>query len=196
MEYNESCSVGDQYITVLGQKNLYTCKEWKYNNKNSNFNYVLSLDKIEDDEIVVSNGKHVIKNIQLYLMDYSNIDTLSKDLTPFVFDKKKTKGDVIEGDIQVSDYGYLVFSIPYDTGYKFTVDGKNLDYEKVNNNYIGMKIKPGTHHVKIVYTAPFSKAGRVVSLLAIIFIAIYLNKKHVYKARDFINKMELELFTW
>ena len=196
MEYNESCSVGDQYITVLGQKNLYTCKEWKYNNKNSNFNYVLSLDKIEDDEIVVSNGKHIIKNIQLYLMDYSNIETLSKDLTPFVFDKKKTKGDVIEGDIQVNDYGYLVFSIPYDTGYKFTVDGKNLDYEKVNNNYIGMKIKPGTHHVKIVYTAPFSKAGRVVSLLAIIFIAIYLNKKHVYKARDFINKMELELFTW
>lgn len=179
MEYNENCSVGDQYIEIMGQKNIYTCKEWKYNNKNSNFNYVISLDQVKEKKIVISKGKHVISNVKLYIMDYSDIKNSKDDKQPFVFDKEKTKGDKIVGTIDAKEYGYFVFSIPYDNGFTITMDGKEVEYNKVDLNYIGFKITPGKHEIILTYKAPFSKTGKIISLLSLLVFCYYLFKKKI-----------------
>lgn len=181
MDYNESCSIGDQYIEIFDQKNVYSCKEWKYNNQNSNFNYVLSLDKVENKTITFSKGKHVIKNLKIYLLDYDDVKNIKNDFDEFIFDKEKTKGDTIVGTINVKEHGYFMLTIPYDKGFHVVMDGKEIAYEKVDQNYIGFKIKPGKHDIKITYLAPFSKIGKVISLLALFGFIIYLNWDQLYK---------------
>lgn len=190
MDYNEKCSVGDQTISIFGQKNVYTCKEWKYNNQNSNFSYVISLDQVKDKTIVFSKGKHVIRDIKLYLLDYEDVKKQKQDLNEFYFDKEKTKGDKIVGTIDVEDYGYFVFTIPYDEGFKITMDGKEVAYQKVNQNFIGFKIKPGKHEITLTYEAPFSKLGKGISLLALIGFLLYLFNE---KINEYFTKIQDKL---
>ena len=50
---------------------------------------------------------------------------------------------------------------------------KEVEYEKVNNAFIGFEIKKGTHHVEIEYAAPNALLGKIVSLISFgIFIII------------------------
>lgn len=189
MNYDEKCSVGDQAITIFGQKNVYTCKEWKYNNKNSNFSYVISLDKVKENTIVFSKGKHIISDIKFYLLDYEDVKRQKQDLNEFQFNKEKTKGDKIIGTIDVEDYGYFVFTIPYDEGFKITMDGKKVEYRKVNQDFIGFKIKPGKHEITLIYDAPFSNLGKMISLLTLLFFVLYLNKDRLKELEKKIEEM-------
>lgn len=191
MDYDENCSVGDQRITIFGQENVYTCKEWKYNNQNNNFSYVISLDQVKDKTIVFSKGKHVISNIKLYLLDYEDVRRQKQDLNEFQFNKEKTKGDKIVGTIDVEDYGYFVFTIPYDEGFKITMDGKEVEYQKVNQDFIGFKIKPGKHEITLTYDAPYSNLGKMISLLALLFFILYLNKDRLQQLEKKIDEIHL-----
>lgn len=187
MDYNEDCGVGDQYIKILGQKNVYTCKQWKYNNENSNFNYVISLDKATDKTIVFSKGRHIISNVKMYLLDYNDVKDIKEDVDEFVFDKEKTKGDTIVGTVDTKEYGYFMLSIPYDEGFKIVMDNKEVQYEKVDQNYIGFRIKPGKHSIKITYKAPYSKAGKTISLFSLLAFCYYLFKE---KIESYVEKMK------
>lgn len=177
MEYNENCRIGDQYIEIMGQKNVYTCKEWKYNNKNNNFNYVISLDQVKNKKIIISKGKHIISNLKLYTIDYNDIKDSKEDKQAFVFDKKKTKGDKIVGTVDAKEYGYFMLSIPYDEGFTIVMDKKEVEYKRADLNYIGFKITPGKHEITITYKAPFSKIGKIISCISLILFVIYCTKK-------------------
>ena len=48
MNYQERCGVGDTNITINGVKNKITCRTWKYQNKNSHFEYVISEKNISE----------------------------------------------------------------------------------------------------------------------------------------------------
>lgn len=191
MNYSETCSVGDTYITINDISNKLTCRSWKYHNQNYTFEYVLSSnDEINNLNIKMSKGKFDISNIKVYELDYSYINNIKNNHSEFIIDKDKTKGDIIEGTINVLDKNsYFNISIPYDEGFTIYVDGKLQDYELVNTSFIGFPIEKGVHNIKIVYTSPWLKEGQIVSLVGIIlFVVINLiDKKGVKKYENNIN---------
>ena len=83
---------------------------------------------------------------------------------------------IIDGgvfNIDVKKDGYLVLSIPYDNGFIFKIDNKKVEYEKINDAFIGVKISKGQHEIEVEYKAPFKSAGLFLSLIGIIcFITI------------------------
>ena len=109
------------------------------------------------------------------------VDNLNDKVDEFVFDKDKTKGDYIVGDINVTNDGYFTLSIPYDKGFKIKVDGQSVDYEKVNTSFIGFPISKGNHHIEIEYEAPLKKVGMLLSIIGFgcYFIIIYKQKKKI-----------------
>lgn len=177
-----SCKFGDKSITINGIKNKTTCKAWKYYNNNETFHYVISSNE-EIKELVVefSLGLHQIENIETFIMDYNSIKDIRKSVDELIVDKDKTKGDIIEGDINVSQDKYFNISIPYDKGFSIYVDEKKVSYEKTDLSFIGFKIKKGTHHIKIVFEAPLLKAGMIISIVGLIsFINIcFMDKKKI-----------------
>lgn len=177
---SNSCNIGDTEITINNVGNKLTCASWKYHNQNYTFDYVLALDEIDSLEITLSKGNYKLTNIEFYTLDYNTIEDLNENVDPFLFDSKKTMGDRIVGDIAVQEDGYFVLSVPYDTGFQITVDGKKQDYEKANISFIGFPISQGNHHIEIEYQAPGKKGGAILSLLGMILaiaIIIYENKK-------------------
>ena len=178
MLYNSKCSVGDSYITINGVSNKLSCRKWKYHNNNYNFEY--SLSGKDTLEITFSEGKFKLSNLSFAIYNYNDLVSINDEISPFVIDRDKTKGDVIEGNIDVKNDGYFKLSIPYDKGFEVYVDGEKTPYEVVNKSFIGFKIKEGNHDIRIVYVSPLFKEGLVISCIGLVLFVgtvIYYRKR-------------------
>lgn len=178
VENPQKCSDGDTTITVNGIKNKLTCRSWKYFNSNYTFDYTLDGNL----EIEFSKGVHYIKKAELYSINYNDFVNSYSDVSPF--ENVKVNGDTISGTVNAKNDGYFNLSIPYDKGFKVKVDGKEVDYEKVNKAFIGFKIDKGNHKIEIEFEAPNALLGKVVSLFGIgIFtiIMVYQHRKNSKK---------------
>lgn len=170
MKEQTACKIGDSYITINGITNKLTCTEWKYQNKNSTFTYVLSSKEIKDLKISVSKGNYTIENIRYYTIDNSYLNNIKEDISELVIDREKTKGDKIYGIIDAKDSGYVHLSIAYDKGYKVLVDGKEVEYTNTDINFIGFKVDKGLHTIEIEYESPLKKEGVSLSILGFIIL--------------------------
>lgn len=187
MNYNETCLKGDTYITINEMRNLLTCKEWKYHNKNNSFEYVLSKKDIDKLNIVISEGKFDIKNIKVYSLNYDYIKNLNKNHDNLIIDRKNSKGDTIYGKINTSG-GVLSLSIPYDKGYNIYVDNKKVKPFIVNKYMLGFNIDKGSHNIKINYKAPMLKEGKILSIIGfLLFIIVIVYDKKGSKNEENIN---------
>lgn len=97
------------------------------------------------------------------------METLCK--SEFQVDQKQTKGNQIVGKIEGMEDGYLITSIPYDEHFEVQIDGKTVEYEKVNTAFLGAQIEEGVHKVEIVYHAPGVKLGKMLSVLGVLLLA-------------------------
>lgn len=177
MLYDNKCSEDDSYITINGVSNKLTCRSWKYHNNNYDFEYSLSGN--DNLEITFSEGKFKLSNPSFAIYNYNDLTSINDEISPFVIDRDKTKGDVIEGIINVKDDGYFKLSIPYDKGFEIYVDGKNTPYEVVNKSFIGFKINEGSHDIRIVYVSPLFKEGLVISGVGLVLfvVTVIYNRK-------------------
>lgn len=165
MGYAETCLIGDTSITINGVKNTLSCKGWIYPNNNKEFTYVISSNEpISELNIVFSEGKYEISNVKIYSLDYQYIlDSVGK-VDEFQIDKEKTSGDLITGNINVTQNGYFILTVPYDTGFNIYLDGKKIEYEKVSESFLGFEINEGSHTIQVLYIAPYLLEGLVISL--------------------------------
>ena len=191
MKYQEMCDVGDTYIKINGIENKLSCRSWKYNNKNYNFIYVLSSNDLSDIDIEISKGDYTIKNLNFYTIDYDDVRDVLKVIDPLVIDREKTLGDKIVGTINVTEDGYFNLSVPYDEGFKIYVDGKMVDYEKTDINFMGFMMKKGHHDVEIIYEAPYKKVSMWVSIIGfILFILEVLMVGFINVFGDLLNEIK------
>ena len=173
VSHPQSCDLGDTSISINGIKNKLTCREWKYYNHNQTFDYTISSPKeIKNLNITFTQGSYTINGIEMYTLDYSEIQNLKNNVDPFIVDTKTTKGDVINGEIDITKDGYFALTIPYDKGFNIKVDGQEIKYEKVNDAFIGFKIDKGHHQISITYEAPYFNIGKIISVIGLISFTI------------------------
>lgn len=171
----QSCRVGDLLVNINGNTNKLTCREWKYYNGNTTFNYVISGDTSNKVEVTFLKGIYKIDNLKIYYMDYNDIKDINKKVTKVDIDSK-TKGDKIYASVKAEKDGYFVTTLPYDKGFTIKVDNKKVDYEKVNTAYVGFKISKGKHNIVIEYKAPFKTVGLIMSFAGIIVYILFYHK--------------------
>jgi len=94
--------------------------------------------------------------------------------TSFVVDEKRN--NKLKGKINLDNDGILFLSIPYEDGFDIYVDGKKVDYLKLYDSFIGIKLKKGNHKISIRFIPPGLKLGIFITLTGIIVFIIY-NKK-------------------
>lgn len=174
-----SCSIGDNAITINGILNKLTCKSWKYQNKNSTFEYTISEKDLDMLEVKFDKGTYKISNIELYEAIYDDFVSNYSELSEMKVNSSLTKGDKIVGDIVTNDKGYVNLTIPYDKGFSIYVNGVKTDYIKTNMSFIGFKVGSGSNHIEITYTAPYSNISKIMSLVGIILFSVelYYEKK-------------------
>lgn len=164
----------DVAIWVNGVRNKLTARDHIYYNGNKIFTYAIPL-KDDSDTISISfgKGKYEIQNIKAYI---GTLPEKSTNLyqSEWNVDKQKTKGNRIQGNICVKHDGWFVTSIPYDPHFKIYIDGKEKKIQKVNTAFTGCKIEKGTHEVKMIYHAAGVPAGRIITVIGLVSLAVLL----------------------
>lgn len=176
---NVSCGKPDLAIQINDVKNKLTCKEWKYNNQNNHFSYVLFGNNTLN--ITLEKGTYKLGNISIRTVDFNLLENINSYIDAFIFDKDKTKGDKIVGSINVKNNGYFTLSTAYDKGFSIFVDKKQITYDRVNGSFIGFKIDSGEHNIEIIYKAPFKNIGGIFSIMGIVLLIFVVWFERRYK---------------
>ena len=163
----------DISISINGQKNILTKSSWLYPNHNNIFNFCISGSNRLD--ILVSRGVYNIGSIRTYVLDNIYIQNISVD----EFNISVMNSEVIKGNINVTRDGYFVLKVPYDKGFKIKVNGDIIDYELVDEAFIGFYLNKGFYDIEITYIPPYLREGCVLSIIGfcLFFISLFKRRK-------------------
>ena len=164
-------------ISINNEKNVLPCKDSYYYTNNTIFHYILG-DNTNNLKVKLTEGVYHIENIEAYTINYQEVVNFKLDE---LFIKEINTNEII-GNIDVTEDGYLVTSIPYDDGFDIYIDNEKAPKEKVNISFLGCKISEGSHEVRIKYHSPWLNYGIITSIIGLIIyisIIIFDRKKKV-----------------
>lgn len=88
----------------------------------------------------------------------------------------------IKGEVNVSEEGVLVMSVPYEKGWKLKVDGKEREItELTGGSWISTQLSEGKHSIEISFLPPGLLIGCMASILSILALIVLekLRKKKI-----------------
>lgn len=172
----------DVAVWINGIRNKLSAKDHVYYNENKIFTYAVPLKDGEDNiSVTFGKGKYRLRHVQAYLGSLPERSELLYQ-SEIQVDKKQTEDNVIQGTIRVKKDGWFITSIPYDKHFKIYIDGKETEIQKVNTAFLGCKIESGNHEVKIIYHAPGTTTGKILSLIGIAgFLLVLVREKRKQK---------------
>ena len=168
----------DVAVWINGIRNKLSAKDHVYYNENKIFTYAVPLKDGEDNiSVTFGKGKYRLRHVQAYLGSLPERSELLYQ-SEIQVDKKQTEDNVIQGTIRVKKDGWFITSIPYDKHFKIYIDGKETEIQKVNTAFLGCKIESGNHELKIIYHAPGTTTGKILSLIGIAgFLLVLVREK-------------------
>ena len=177
----------DVAVWINGIRNKLSAKDHVYYNENKIFTYAVPLKDGEDNiSVTFGKGKYRLRHVQAYLGSLPERSELLYQ-SEIQVDKKQTEDNVIQGTIRVKKDGWFITSIPYDKHFKIYIDGKETEIQKVNTAFLGCKIESGNHELKIIYHAPGTTTGKVLSLIGIAgFLLVLVREKRKQKIQGSI----------
>ena len=172
----------DVAVWINGIRNKLSAKDHVYYNENKIFTYAVPLKDGEDNiSVTFGKGKYRLRHVQAYLGSLPERSELLYQ-SEIQVDKKQTEDNVIQGKIHVKKDGWFITSIPYDKHFKIYIDGKETEIQKVNTAFLGCKIESGNHELKIIYHAPGTTTGKILSLIGIAgFLLVLVREKRKQK---------------
>lgn len=172
----------DVAVWINGIRNKLSAKDHVYYNENKIFTYAVPLKDGEDNiSVTFGKGKYRLRHVQAYLGSLPERSELLYQ-SEIQVDKKQTEDNVIQGTIHVKKDGWFITSIPYDKHFKIYIDGKETEIQKVNTAFLGCKVESGNHELKIIYHAPGTTTGKVLSLIGIAgFVLVLVQEKRKQK---------------
>jgi uncharacterized membrane protein YfhO len=139
--------------------------------------------------VVNDPAKKFLKDFSVYPIDNIPRNYTITQYTQDVIQRKKHYLNIsehsqnhIKGTIAVDRKEMLFFSIPYDTGWKAIVDGKQIKPELVNIGFMGIVIGPGVHTVHLEYRVPFFFSALLISICAVV-IYLFIAVQNIYATK-------------
>lgn len=187
-----------EYIfDVNGKKQFYTLfnnvkfnsVEVAVNDKNRIFypnvydNRILDLGSFQSEEVNVKiylkNDNISYQDLLFYVLDIPLFEERISELKQQSISISRYNDMEVQGAIEVINSGILFFSIPYDGGWKATVDGKHAKILKIYDSFIGIDIEEGNHTVKLKFTPLGLKTGIIVSIISLLFLIVLVITKRI-----------------
>lgn len=98
------------------------------------------------------------------------VHSLKKNKTSFIHPKENK----FVGFAKTNHASNLLFSIPYDPGWRVSVNGKNVKTTKALGNLLSFPIPAGKNKIKLVYVPPMLTIGLIISLISILLTIIFV----------------------
>ena len=85
-------------------------------------------------------------------------------------------GDSVSGEISLDSPRYMIFQIPYSSGWTIEVNGKEKRPEQADLCYLGVRLEKGTSQIRLVYHSPGLRVGILCSSAGLVlFVHMWYN---------------------
>ena len=182
------------YIPYGFSYNYYMNYDFCDSYAESNRSYLMLKAILLTDEQIQKYG-YLLENIEdLELPPYNYGEdgtTLSLTDEAMAYDceqLKQTSADSFETDnngftakVTRDKENLVFFSVPYDEGWSATVNGKEVEIEKVNVGFMAVKVDAGVSEIRFNYTAPGLVNGLLITGGACALLLIYILIWSIYK---------------
>ena len=103
------------------------------------------------------------------------------------------EGNRLSGDVDASEDGILLLTIPYDKDWKVTVDGGKAEALEIGSMFMGLELPAGSHQIAMKYEPGGLKAGIILSLLCacLLFATLFFEEKRKKKRKEEKRDMKL-----
>lgn len=85
---------------------------------------------------------------------------------------EKIRDTRVIGSVDVKADGYLLLTMPYDTGWQIRIDGEPVETEALDNGLIMVPVTAGQHKVDMRYTPPWLLVGLLISIVSLLLLLI------------------------
>ena len=153
-----------------------------------------SLFTITNDD----SSSSTIINLSAYRLDEDVLKELYEILDESPMEVTSYTSTSVDATITASADGRVVTTIPYDTGWTVTVDGKTVDMTSFKDTFVSFEISEGTHTIRLDYTPDgfyLGLASTLICIILLIMIAalIHLWKKNQAEASSLDNQEEISV---
>lgn len=119
-----------------------------------------------------------LSDFYLYFEDIDAIDEWKACADAFLEDEvslKKISSSHIKGTVNAKENGTLLFSMPFDTGWNVTIDGKKVPIYESLSALMSIDLQAGEHIIEMRYVPRGIFAGAALSLISLI-ILVFMGK--------------------
>lgn len=127
-----------------------------------------SIGELGDDPI-----DYIDRNLHVLCVEIDEYKKGVENLKKACLQNVKFENNGINGDIDISEDKCLCLTVPYNNGYEAKIDGKKVNYIKLNYMFVGIKVSKGTHHVELIYETPGLKLGCIIMITTVILLFLY-----------------------
>ena len=168
------------------------CVAFSYPAQNNNG--LLELGTYNNENVTVE--LKLLKDVSCFSFGVFGVDTEQVlAVTQNADDARFTvKRNMITANLNSSHIGEMFLSLPYNDGYKITLNGKKIDYYRCLTGFTQITAdSPG--ELKITFTPPSFMLGASLSVIGIaLTIALFTLYKKIYLVPDLIKKVVFILF--
>lgn len=135
---------------------------------NVSHNYTLDLGYCTAGSTVwVRNTSNELLNLTVYKLNVSALDAAYQTLSAQTMEMTDFSDTRVEGTINVTKAGRLIFSIANDDGWSLYVDGEEVEPEAFGEAFISVYLDEGEHDIRLKYRTPGLGIGVFLTVLCI-----------------------------
>ncbi len=98
-------------------------------------------------------------------------------------------GDGFSASVARDKTTLVFFSVPYDEGWRATVNGEKAEIIKANIGFMAVQVPAGVSDIRFDYTTPYLNLGLLISGSGLIIFIIYILAAHSYKRSHAIEEL-------
>lgn len=157
-------------LTLRGKNRVYSLGL-------ENYQVNLGYDEADgQDEIrleFTDKGNYGLKSVEICYVPMENYEEDIEALNREALENVSVENNIVTGTVNLSQRKFMVFSIPFSSGWSVYVDGEKQQLSRANVMYLGLWLESGEHEIRLCYCTPGLMAGLTVTLFCdMLFLAL------------------------
>lgn len=116
----------------------------------------------------------MLSNLNVYVQKMEHYSETVRERKEDVLQNVSVWKNSVSGDISLSENKMLFLSIPFSSGWRAFVDGRETEIYQADTAFMALALEPGSHRITLQYSTPYLVPGGAVSLFGIIIFTIYV----------------------
>ncbi|WP_194608232.1 YfhO family protein [Clostridium vitabionis] len=124
----------------------------------------------------------------VYRFNYDSLAKVCDTLSQETMTVTEWKDSRITGEVTMREAGTLFLSIPYDSGWRVTIDGNKSIIYKMFDAFSGIDLEAGTHTIALCYTPQGFRPGICISLSGLLLLGAAWQAEHILRGKRAAGK--------